>query len=334
LDNRLLSAAQLGTMKQLVTFEVRIPTYNRPEMLRRALNSLQVQTYPYWTAMVFDDASSPESREVVDGFANDRISYWQNHRRLGAAANIDQCFSPIQRSGGDYACLLEDDNFWLPDFLSLVAHQLETGSWSLILANQRISEEGFSLLPASETTRGNWFKTGRISPLELRATLLLMEGLSNGGLVWRLGGETDLRVGSKVQETGLHEACRSLLVVAPFLFIEEPQAVWTSMPKANTARETESNRVINRGMQSIRDFVLQVHGESVVRAAMKLALQLGLSSQLVDALAYSGRLNLVVGLLQGRLISSCRAFVKGSAIRFVEKDPCMAFLKTVPTTII
>jgi len=321
-------------MKQLTTFEVRIPACDRPKMLRRALSSLQMQTYPHWTAIVLDDSMSPESKEVVESFGDDRISYSHNPQRLGAAGNIDQCFSPAQRSGGDYACLLEDDNFWLPDFLSLVARQLETGSWSLILANQRVSEEGISLRPASETTRGDWFSAGCISPLRLRATLLFMEGLSNGGLVWRLGGETDLRVGSNVRETGLHEACRSLLVVSPFLFIEEPQAVWTLMPKSNTARVTESNRMISRGMQSIRDFVLRVHGEAVVCVAKTLALQLGLASQLVVALAYSGHPNLARELLRGKLIFAGRAFVKGLAIRFVEKDPCAAFVKFVPTEII
>jgi len=303
-------------------------------MLRRALNSLQVQTYPHWTATVFDDSTSPEPKEVVESFGDHRISYLRNHQRLGAAVNIDQCFSPTQRAGGNYACLLEDDNFWLPDFLSLVACQLETGNWSLILANQRVSEEGVSLRPATETTRGDWFSAGCVSPLELRATLLFMEGLSNGGLVWELDGETDLRVGFNVRETGLHEACRSLLVVSPFLFIEEPQAVWTLMPKSNTARVTESNRMINRGMQSIRDFVLRVHGDAVVSAARALALRLGLASQLVESLAYNGCPNLAGEFLRRRLILASRAFVKGLAIRFIEKDPCAAFLKSVPTSII
>jgi hypothetical protein len=294
-------------------------------MLERALDSVVAQTYPHWRAIVFDDSLSLLLKGVVKGVADDRIVYSHNPQRLGAAANIDQCFSSTERLGGTYACLLEDDNFWQPDFLSSIAEKLEADNPSLILVNQRINEEGVGLRPPQDTTRGDWFADGLVTPLDLRARLLLMEGLSNGGLVWQLGGEIDLRVGASVRETGLHEACRSLLVAAPFLFIKEPHAVWTSMPKSGTARANESNRTIGRGMQSIRDYVLRVHGNGVVGAAKLLASQLGLASQLVAALAYSGRPVLAGELIKGRKILAGRALVKGLAIRFAEKDPCAAF---------
>src|SRR5262249_8422316 len=186
-------------MNRPTTFEVRIPAYERPEMLRRAVKSLQGQTYPHWRAVVFDDSASSDLRDVILGIADERISYVRNPQKLGAAGNIDQCFSPVRVSGGDYGCLLEDDNFWLPDFLSLIVNHIVKNGWDLILANQRISEEGVGLHPANETTRGQWFSAGSVAPLDLRARLFLIEGLSNGGLLWRLGGKTDLRVGPKVQ---------------------------------------------------------------------------------------------------------------------------------------
>jgi hypothetical protein len=201
----------------------------------------------------------------------------------------------------------------------------------LILANQRISEEGVGLRPSKETTRGEWFSAGSVAPLDLRARLFLMEGLSNGGLVWRLGGETDLRVGPKVREPGLQEACRSLLVKTSFLFIGEPQAVYTLMPKSKTARASETHRSFGRGMQSIRDFVLRVHGRSVVHVAKSLANRLGLGARLVEALAYSGHPYLLGELLRGGAPLVCRAFAKGLAIRLVEPNPCAAFLKSLPS---
>jgi Glycosyl transferase family 2 len=299
-------------------------------MLRRALKSLQAQTYPHWRAAVFDDSASSEGRDVIQSIADERISYVRNPQKLGGAGNIDQCFSPMRASGGDYGCLLEDDNFWLPDFLSLIANHIGKDGWELILANQRINDEGVGLRPPSETTRGEWFSAGIVGPLDLRARLFLMEGLSNGGLIWRLGGETDLRVGPNVRGPGLQEVCRSLLVKTPFLFVEEPQAVYTLMPKSKTARATETNRSFRRGMQSIRDFVLRVHGRSVVHVAKSLANQLGLGARLVETLAYSGHPHLVGELLRGRTPLACRAFAKGLAIRIVERNPCAAFLKSIP----
>jgi glycosyltransferase involved in cell wall biosynthesis len=329
----MLSTGRVDAVKPVTTFEVRMPTCDRPEMLRRAVKSLQAQSYPHWKAIIFDDSSSSDSRDVIQSIADDRISYVRNLQRLGAAVNIDQCFSPAKALGGDYGCLLEDDNFWLPDFLTLIANQIGNGRWELILANQRICEEGIGLRPASETTRGDWFSAGNVGPLYLRATLLLMEGVSNGGLVWRLGGETDLQVGPKVRETGLQEACRSLLVKTTFLFIEEPQAVWTLMPKSKSARASETNRLFGRGTQSIRDFVLRVHGRSIVRVARSLAEDLGLTSRLVEALAYTGHPILAGELLKGRARLVCRALAKGLAIRLFERDPCEAFLGSLSVKI-
>jgi hypothetical protein len=267
-------------------------------------------------------------KEVVQCVADDRLSYCRNLERFGAARNIDQCFSPAPQLGGDYGCLLEDDNFWLPRFLSVVVDRLRSKKWRIVLCNQRISDQGVGLRPESETTRGGWFSAGSVEPLDLRATLLFMEGLSNGGLIWALGGDTNLQVGATVQQTGLHEACRSLLMGQPFLFVEEPLAVWTSMPKSDSARAAESHRLIGRGMQSVRNFVLRTHGVEVVRIAKALAFRLGLTDRLVEAIAYSGCPVLTGDLRKGRHVLISRAFSKGFAIRVVEEDPCATFLGT------
>ena len=37
---------------------VLIPTYNRPQLLLRALRSLQLQLYPDWEAVVVDDGDA------------------------------------------------------------------------------------------------------------------------------------------------------------------------------------------------------------------------------------------------------------------------------------
>jgi hypothetical protein len=43
---------------------------------------------------------------------------------------------------------------------------------SIILANQRINEEGVGLRPVNQTIRGDWFSAGSLDPLDLRARLL------------------------------------------------------------------------------------------------------------------------------------------------------------------
>jgi glycosyltransferase involved in cell wall biosynthesis len=298
-------------------FEVRMPTCDRPQMLRRALDSLIAQTYPQWRAEVFDDSSTEEARDVVAAFADPRIRYVRNRWRFGAGRNIDQGFFPGSRTGGDYGCLLEDDNYWLPDYLQLLCECLAGGWWQLLMANQRVHVEGIGL-DGDRTTRGGWFLDGIVQPLELRGSLFLMEGVSNGGLVWKLGANVDLRVGEEV-EHGLHEHSRSLLVDRPFLFVDQAAAVWTEMPREATARSTDRNRMINRGIQSIRDHLLRVHGREVVAAANVVARRKGCMDELCRALAYNGRLRRVNAM-------DLIAAAKGLALRITEPDPSRRFL--------
>ena len=310
----------------MLSFEVRVPAHERPEMLRRALQSLYAQTYPHWRAVIHDDSRSSCVREAVESLGSTKIRYEHNPTQLGAAQNIDQCFTPVPESNGRYGCVLEDDNYWLPKFLEAVACAIGNKDWGLIMANQRVHEQGKGLRPSTETTRGPWFQQGAVEPLELRASLLFMEGLSNGGLIWKLNDEIDLRVGQTVNETGLHEACRSLLIDGPFLFLREANAVWSLMSKSQSARLHETNRTISRGMQSIRTFVLAAHGQQVVKIARAWAEKLHLANPLVQALCYAGHPSLAQDLLQGRRKLAVKSLAKGMAIRSFVPDPCGAFL--------
>jgi hypothetical protein len=161
-----------------------------------------------------------------------------------------------------------------------------------------------------------------------------MEGVSNSGLVWRLNRDVDLRVADLIQSPGLNEACRSLLIGFPLLFIAEPQGVYTIIERSRTARAGERNRTIARGMQSVRDYLLQVHGRAVLRIAKDLAVRNGMADRLTVALAYSGH-PLLAGLQSntGRGRWPVRSLAKGLAIRLAERDPCARFLERakIPT---
>lgn len=309
-----------------VKFEVRIPTFERPAMLLRALQSLQAQLHHEWSATVYDDSRTAVVREVVEQLADRRIRYVHNSIRLGAAQNIDQCFAPAAQADGEAACLLEDDNFWQPDFLDVAASALREGRVSLAMMNQRVNDETGGLRPDAETTRGRWFTDGMVTPLELRARLLFMEGVSNGGLVWRLGGAVDLRVGPAIRHTGLQEACRTLLIVEPMRFVGRAEAVWTALPKQDTARRDEGNRLIGRGMQSVRRHVLDRDGRGVVEAACAVAGRLGLGKELAWAVWHSAGLG--AWRWRDTVQPEPRALLKGWALRAVEPNPCAEFFAT------
>lgn len=300
----------------MIIFEVRVPTYNRPDLLARALQSLRGQTYPHWVATVYDDASS--GGEVVRAIADARIRYCRNRQRLGACANIDRSFNPASENGGTHGYVLEDDNFLLPGFFGLVAHALDKKPWQFVQANQRIWTEACGLHPESETTRGGWFEPGVVDVPRLQACLLFLEGLSNGGMIWQLDCNCNFQVGPRVQHFGIQEACRTLLVKSPFLFIEEPLAVFNFMPRTATARGNESDRSFGRGLQSIRRRILKHSGRKVLEAIPRKA---RVGDEVARLLMHSGFPHYSERISASLL----KVWLKGLALRVTQPDPCAEF---------
>lgn len=296
-----------------LTCEARIPTYRRPEWLRRALDSLRSQTHSDWRAVVLDDSPDREAEAVVREIADERIAYRANAHRLGAAGNIDQAFSPAPFAGGDFVFILEDDAALRPECLRENLRVLAAHDAALLLRNQAIYA-GEPWRDTGETTRGEWLDAGRHEPLAIQALLFFMEGVSNGGLFWRSG--IDLTVGPSVSDAGLQELCRTLLVREPLVFASEPLAIFTRLPSDLIQRSVTANRVFARGAQSIRRHLLAKHGGEIVRAASALAKRTGRTAVLAQSLGDAGRMS-----------SSFTSFIKGTARHAFVADPVAEFLR-------
>jgi|GEM_PF-1222950 len=309
---------------------VALPTYRRPELLRRALASLVAQTHADWTAHVFDDSPDCEGAKVVSAFDDGRIRYTANSQRAGAAINIDRCFGNRLGPGPGLAMILEDDNYLLPGFLELAVEEMSLSQAWMGLFNQRVHDEDSGLAPTSTTTRGAWFSSGWVSPLELHASLLLMEGLSNGGIVWRLDCGERLAVGDAVLYSGLHEACRSLLVRRAFWFCSESLAVWTRNRPAESARKDERNRVVSRGQQSVTRAVLARHGQAAVRRALGWCRDRTARQVLVSNLLHGGFWTEALQVDAKLAMQSWAKVCKGIASRWLVEDPCGEFMRTLP----
>lgn len=93
-----------------------IPTYNRPDYLRAALETVLAQSYTDYECLVVND--HPDSRGAVDqvvGSLNDarlRVIHQPRNRGHAAARN-----TAIRQAQGKVIAFLDDDDLWLPDFL-------------------------------------------------------------------------------------------------------------------------------------------------------------------------------------------------------------------------
>jgi len=92
-----------------------IPTFRRPKLLARAIRSALAQTFSDLSVAVLDNASGPETEELVAALASRdrRIAYFRHDRNIGGAANIAFGMSRVQTP---YFSILCDDDVLLPRF--------------------------------------------------------------------------------------------------------------------------------------------------------------------------------------------------------------------------
>lgn len=90
-----------------------MPTYNRVETLRRALESALAQTYANCEVIVSDNASTDGTQELCAqvAAADPRVRYLRQDANRGPTANFNTL---IESFRGDYALMLSDDD-WLDD---------------------------------------------------------------------------------------------------------------------------------------------------------------------------------------------------------------------------
>lgn len=97
-----------------LTVSVVMPTHDRADLLRRALDSVFLQTYPPMEIIVVDDASE-DSRAYAGVEALDpRIRYVRNKRPLGPSGARN---AGIYLASGELVAFLDDDDEWLPEKL-------------------------------------------------------------------------------------------------------------------------------------------------------------------------------------------------------------------------
>ena len=92
------------------------PTFNRDQLIGRAIKSVMNQTYRNWELIIIDDGSTDNTYNVVQEYIkkDQRIHYfYQNNQGQSVARN-----NGIFQSKGDLIAFLDSDNYWLPDKLS------------------------------------------------------------------------------------------------------------------------------------------------------------------------------------------------------------------------
>lgn len=99
-------------MNKIPTISVIITTYNRADLLPRAIDSVLNQTYKDFELIIVDDGSTDNTREIVENFKqkDSRMVYiYQENQGLPSALN--KGLSVVR---GEFIAFLDSDDEWLP----------------------------------------------------------------------------------------------------------------------------------------------------------------------------------------------------------------------------
>lgn len=119
-------------MKPLVS--VIITTFNRPELLKKAISSALKQDYENLEVIVSDDG---ENYEILQNFQDKRLVYTKNLTRAKSPnGNKNNGFD---KANGEYLCLLDDDDELLSGTISECMEFIKEGYFSVFA--DRVCEE-------------------------------------------------------------------------------------------------------------------------------------------------------------------------------------------------
>jgi hypothetical protein len=96
-------------------FSVLLPTRNRLNLLRFAVETVLRQDYDDWEIVVSDNASQEDICGFVDSLADERVIYVRSEKSIPVTDNWNLALS---RCSGDYIIMLGDDDGLLPGYFS------------------------------------------------------------------------------------------------------------------------------------------------------------------------------------------------------------------------
>ena len=95
-------------------FSVLLPTRNGGKYLKSCIDSVLSQDYKDMELIVFDNANTDNTAEVVNSYSNDkRLKYYRTDSVVDVTENWNNA---LKKSSGDYVLMMGDDDFLLPGY--------------------------------------------------------------------------------------------------------------------------------------------------------------------------------------------------------------------------
>lgn len=174
-------------------FTVAIPTFNRAHFLRETIPCILHQSYDDFELVISDNASTDNTAELVEAFADKRIRYVRQPRNLGHGKNFAAC---LEMARGEWMVFNQSDDLLCPFFLERcaraiaidpdlvmyaaeavltdnVAHHHHNSQYCSIPLAHHWAEGGLRLIPGIQVAALTWFTVGFVPPAMAARTALL-----------------------------------------------------------------------------------------------------------------------------------------------------------------
>jgi glycosyltransferase involved in cell wall biosynthesis len=96
-----------------------VACFNYERFIVQALNSVAQQTYPEFSCVIVDDASTDGSVETINRWiasrGDPRFTFIQNQKNLGQMGSFAAALAETE---GEFVAFLDADDIWFPNFLS------------------------------------------------------------------------------------------------------------------------------------------------------------------------------------------------------------------------
>lgn len=110
-----------------------VPTYQRPELLKRAVLSVLNQSYPHFVVRILDNASGDETEQVARELIrrDPRVQYHPHAENIGSLSNF---IFGIESTTTPYFSVLPDDDLLMPDLYrtAMAAHRRAEGRLAFV----------------------------------------------------------------------------------------------------------------------------------------------------------------------------------------------------------
>ncbi|MCR4942720.1 MAG: glycosyltransferase family 2 protein [Campylobacter sp.] len=139
---------------------VLIATYNRVELLKRAVNSILSQDFDDFEVIISDDNSTDETAQFCQNLQDKRVKYFINKNHIkGPNGNKNNALS---HASGEYLCFVDDDDALMPNALSECMKFI--GEYDSVFADYLCEKNG--VLTQSIAGRSPYSKSGEMSKID------------------------------------------------------------------------------------------------------------------------------------------------------------------------